>query len=86
MENYRQNCNENEINICRQGVDKLPSLAEFWDALASYSFTQQQGAVNITRFFELDAIAQCSPRHERLMSQFWDAAFDGGPRPARPGN
>ncbi|MET9345053.1 hypothetical protein, partial [Nonomuraea sp. NPDC003804] len=70
MENYRQNCKGNEINVGKQGVDKLPSLAEFWDALASYSFTPQQGVANIKRFFELDAIARCSPRHERLMSQF----------------
>ncbi|MFM0179038.1 hypothetical protein PQR52_11260 [Paraburkholderia aspalathi] len=86
MESYRQTGKEDEINLGIGEVGPLPSLAEFWDALASYAFTPQQGAGSISRFFELDAIAQRSPKHERLMSQFWDAAFDGEPRPARPTN
>jgi hypothetical protein len=69
-----------------EAVDTLPSLGEFWDTLASYAFTPKQGTGNILRFFELDAVAQRSPTHEQLMSQFWDAAFDGEPRPARPTN
>ncbi len=68
----------------QEDVLALPSLPEFWDALASFSFKSRQGSSDITRFFELDAIAQRSSRHEKLMSQFWDAAFDGEPRPARP--
>jgi hypothetical protein len=62
----------------------LPTLAAYWDELASYAFTPDQGRCDILKFFELEAIAQQSSSHEKMMSQFWDAAFDGVPRPARP--
>lgn len=64
--------------------EALPSLQEFWDALASYAFTPSQGQTDIALFLRLQAIAEHSPEHDELMSGFWDCAFDGGPRPARP--
>ncbi|WP_144141160.1 hypothetical protein [Paraburkholderia sp. BCC1884] len=64
--------------------EALPSLQEFWDALAYYAFTPSQGQAEIALFLRLQAIAEHSPEHDGLMSGFWDCAFDSGPRPARP--
>lgn len=66
--------------------ENLSSLPEFWDSLASYAFMPAQGRADIALFLRLQAIAESSPAHDELMSGFWDAAFDGVPRPARPRN
>jgi hypothetical protein len=84
METNERAVKEAPAHVDAGDAQELPSLGEFWDALATFPFNVKQEEGNIMRFFELDAIAQRSSRHEHLMSQFWDAAFDGVPRPARP--
>ncbi|WP_429300775.1 hypothetical protein [Paraburkholderia sp. GAS199] len=87
VKHYRQSehdaSSENPVVATPQG---LPSLQEFWDELASYAFTPEQGQADIGIFLWLQAVAEKSPTHHALMSSFWDAAFDGVARPARPTN
>jgi hypothetical protein len=84
VEDVREHSIGLNSDLTQQEEPPLPSLADYWDSLASYGFTPKSGTYSVAKFFALTEIAERSLLHEKMQEKFWDAAFHGTSRPARP--